>query len=876
MFKSYRDKLRLKDGDAAELDVNYGQTISVVWSFILTATVVGIYFLVYLNWVSLPTGLTTTDEASNPGRFIAQVAKENLAILTSQGPRVGGSPNNEIFTVDFLQSTVEHIASRANSVHHFEILVQKQDGDSFFNYSTYPMTSVFQGIQNVLVKVTPAGAPEPENYLMLSSHFDSVPQSPGAGDDGTMTVVMLEILRQLSLDSNAYRHGIVFVFNGFEENALQGAAAFILHPWWDRVRAFINMDVAANGGREIMFQAGPDFSFFMEYYRDHVPNPFCTAAAEELFQADLVPSETDFYVYTNFGGRPGMDFAHATWGYLYHTGYDALDTIPLETLQHTGDNVLALVRGLANAPELDDIDNYEGNKAVFFDFLNWFLVFYPAWAGIVINSVMAALGLGLIFGSFAIMAQDAGVSYGRVVAQFFINFGVQLLSIAVGAGFTILMAVILNAAGGSMSWFTESWLIFGLYMCPFLICTVLGPVLLIRFYKIDDVLLQTRINLFMFAQQLIFIVILVVMTAMSIRSAYIFVIVVIFFNVSTIVNMIVRFRNFHWIYIHLIGQILPIAYYSSFSLTTFSTFIPMQNRGNAESNPEFLIALFAVVVILMMSSFLTPLISMMRRPFFYFGAIVIFWIITIIVSVTSVGFPYRAETSPQRYYVFHIERNFYEPNGTMRHSDTHFYIHPQDVHTPDYIMDVVPEMQRATQLGDECDRELYCGIPFYQNTFHARRNVAWWLPANTRPTFPTPIKFEFLGRQSASPSTTRYDFSVEGPDHMSFYVSPIQPNKLVQWSFSKELPRSGYPWNGQDVHFVNYVHGIDDAPYRFWVLIEHAVDKPVDELTFHLNVVGQYMHHEEYRTAEFQQFVNNFPDFAHVVAYPSYLESWLF
>lgn len=156
----------------------------------------------------------------------------------------------------------------------------------------------------------------------------------------------------------------------------------------------------------------------------------------------------------------------------------------------------------------------------------------------------------------------------------------------------------------------------------------------------------------MFAQQLIFVIILIVMTAMSIRSAYMFVIVVIFFNASTIVNMIVRFRSFHWIYIHLIGQILPIAYYSSFSLTTFSTFIPMQNRGSAESNPEFLIALFAVVVILMMSSFLTPLIAMMRRPFFYFGAIGIFWIITIIVSVTSVGFPYRAETSPQRYYVF--------------------------------------------------------------------------------------------------------------------------------------------------------------------------------------------------------------------------------
>ncbi|XP_058834185.1 endoplasmic reticulum metallopeptidase 1-like [Topomyia yanbarensis] len=876
MFRSYRDKLRLKADRAAETDENYGLTISIVWSFIITAIVIGIYFLVYLNWSSLPTGLTIAEEQANPGRFIAQVAKNNLAVLTSNGPRVGGSANNEIFTVNFLRSTIEAIIAKANPVHKFELEVQQQDGYMYLDYTVYPQTSVYQGIQNVVVKVTPAGSPEPQNYLMLSSHFDSVPQSPGAGDDGTMTVVMLEILRQISMDTTPYQHGIVFVFNSPEENTLQGAHAFMAHHrWWENVRAFINMDVAANGGREIMFQAGPKFSFLMEYYRDHVPHPFCTAIAEEMFQADLVPSETDFYVYSKMGGKPGMDFAHSTWGYLYHTAYDALDTIPLESLQHTGDNVLSLVRALAKAPELSDIDNYKGSKAIFFDFLNWFLVYYPDWAGILINSLMAALGLGLIGGSLWIMSRNSDVSFGRMMCQFSVNLGVQLLSIGVGIGFSMLMAVIIHAAGGAMFWFTEAWLIFGIYMCPFLICTILGPVLLVRFYKIDDILLHTRILLFIFAQQLIYIIILIVMTAMAVRSAYVFVIVVIFVNVSTIVNMIIRFKNFHWIYIHLIGQIFPIAYYSSLSLTMFSTFIPMQNRGSAETNPEIMIGLSGVLIILLISTFLTPFIAMMRKPFIYFGVVVLFWIICIIVMVTSVGFPYRAETSPQRYYVFHIERNFYNYNNQLRRSDSHFYIHPQDVHTPGYIMDIVPEMQRATQLGEECDRELYCGIPFYQNQFHARRNVAWWLTAG-RPNLPTPVAFQFVSEERILPNVTRYDFTVQGTDHMSFYVSPIQPNKLLEWSFSEMVPRSGYPWNGQDVHFINYVHGIDDSPYSFWVLIEHEGEKPTNEPSFHLNIVAQYMHHEEFRTAEFKQFIDNFPDYAHVVAYPSYLESRVF
>lgn len=41
-------------------------------------------------------------------------------------------------------------------------------------------------------------------------------------------------------------------------------------------------------------------------------------------------------------------------GFVYHTKYDLIDVIPRESLQNTGDNVLGLVRGLANATELHD------------------------------------------------------------------------------------------------------------------------------------------------------------------------------------------------------------------------------------------------------------------------------------------------------------------------------------------------------------------------------------------------------------------------------------------------------------------------------------------------------------------------------------------
>lgn len=52
----------------------------------------------------------------------------------------------------------------------------------------------------------------------------------------------------------------------------------------------------------------------------------------------------------------GMDFAHVMNGYRYHTKYDHIDYLPPKVLQRTGDNILALVRRMANADELINPD----------------------------------------------------------------------------------------------------------------------------------------------------------------------------------------------------------------------------------------------------------------------------------------------------------------------------------------------------------------------------------------------------------------------------------------------------------------------------------------------------------------------------------------
>lgn len=65
-----------------------------------------------------------------------------------------------------------------------------------------------------------------------------------------------------------------------------------------------------------------------------------------------------------------MDFAHVMYGYRYHTKYDHIDYIPTEVLQRTGDNILSLVKTIANSDELANTE-----VTVSAQVKNWFIKF---------------------------------------------------------------------------------------------------------------------------------------------------------------------------------------------------------------------------------------------------------------------------------------------------------------------------------------------------------------------------------------------------------------------------------------------------------------------------------------------------------------------
>ena len=116
---------------------------------------------------------------------------------------------------------------------------------------------------------------------------------------------------------------------------------------------------------------------------------------EEIFQIGLIPSDTDYRVFRDFLKIPGLDFAFIKNGWVYHTKFDSIDSIPLGSIQHMGANVLALTQYLGNI-DFTDL-KYTDTKMVFCDVFGFFMFVYSEATGIVINVLVSLVTLVLIW-----------------------------------------------------------------------------------------------------------------------------------------------------------------------------------------------------------------------------------------------------------------------------------------------------------------------------------------------------------------------------------------------------------------------------------------------------------------------------------------------
>jgi len=803
---------------------------------LIMGVVIGSCFLAKFPHGILPEPIMTTADLDI---FVAGNARFTLDKLTSFGPRRAGSVANEVTAVNLMLTQLEDM--NIESSNNISITYEKQtvSGECELN----GWKTQYVDVQNIVVRLS-----EHKNNstaLLVNCHFDSVMQGPGASDDMINCAVMMEVIRVIvNSQTVKLEQDVIFLFNGAEESGLLGSHGFVTqHKWAGDVKALINLEAVGSGGKELLFQSTS--KQLMDAYIASCPHPFANIIAQEVFQSGILPSDTDFRIFRDFGNITGLDFAFIESGYVYHTIYDTSARIPDGSLQYAGDNLLSLVVHLASSKTLDgDTDN---SDLVFFDMFGLFMVSYPSWVGILINIIVILIAImALIVDIFVFARKWEFTKKECMKAMLFFSL-TEIIIISSSLGFSSLTGYVLGKAGLSMAWFTNQSTAILLYSVPtvaltFIILSVANHV----FISGSEYDIISEIFYF-HTVSMIHCLILFVLTCAEIGSSFLFAFPL-FFNMiwwSTVRPLHRKYNHFvQWIFYitYLLLQIIPIMMWYYVVHTFLTVFIPILGRFGTSKNPDIMLGVLISLVTIIIIQFILPIVLLIPKKLSFSLLLILAFILSIIViSSSCIGFPYSADfthPSPKRLTILHTNRTFYDQNGEINRTDSGYLTIHEDYQWPTSIETSVPEYTTAHWVdGKDCQFKLGCGFPQWRPGMEAALGNVWVNGSSPQiPTESPEVKLCVISDSVKCDNThCNITMEIDGPNEITLLMKPYPNVKLIKPLY---LNNWGVMDN-RDILGKQFVRGLNPGPIRFTISVSGWT---TGESLMDASVTGNFVH----------------------------------
>ncbi len=295
--------------------------------------------------------------AAPVGAFSAARARQHLAWLTAQPRPVGSARLAEVRRELLARLTELGVSPEVQTTE----LLRAQGA---------PGAVVAATVHNVLARLP---GTEGHHAVLVVGHYDSVPSGPGAADNGAAVAAMLEALRALRTEPPP-RHDVLFLFTDAEEAGLLGAEGFLQHPLFAKVAVTLNFEARGTRGPSLLFETTGPQGWLIQRFREVAPHPMGNSLAGELYP--YLSADTDLSIFRQ-AGLAGMNFAFIEGLIHYHTWLDTPEQLDDGSLQHHGENLLALTRALADG----ETPPREAQGLVYFNPVGDWLVAYPrAWA----------------------------------------------------------------------------------------------------------------------------------------------------------------------------------------------------------------------------------------------------------------------------------------------------------------------------------------------------------------------------------------------------------------------------------------------------------------------------------------------------------------
>jgi len=602
---------------------------------------------------------------------------------------------------------------------------------------------------------------------------------------------------------------------------------------------------------------GPNAPWLARLYRDAVPRPHTNAIAEEVFQSGIIPSDTDYRIYRDYGEVPGIDMAWFENGYVYHTHRDAPDQITAGSLQHTGENVLALIRAFAALPTLGTApDGAGGEGQVFFDIFGSFMVLYSRRTAFWVNSAVMVLAMAVHFWPVTSRPREAQ----RMLHGLRVFGSAFLLGIAAPTASGLLF----SCCGLSMRWYGHPWLLLGIYVLPSLLAHYWY---LWRYGQQHDELPAAAERRFSKSVAVFWTVFLALCTAFNLAAGYVA-------CWSLVFPMLVRaFGPVSGPRLQpgglarrlVVGELVPAAM-TAWSLIrpVLAMFVPLMGRSGTEIDPNLLLGVIIGICTMLVSVSTSSILfyaldpeptrhsdgapTLPRRLLFAGLAL---WAATVAFSHVAAA-PYTEEPPRlKRLFLQHVIRTIH--GNETKPGSGEFPITFRDsgvwVNVMDYSgIDPIREIPEFADLEVARHEGVYGGWPWmlplssllphswylkdlHLHTFveksaqtftydaqlaHVHVNVedVTTLTVHNQTVWPLP--------GSAGRQTRLIHFTATGPDHMTLYGQPCNAGgktAITRWSFSKRAPQLN---RHKGEYFIYLGGGTGLQTWNAWIELEEG------------------------------------------------------
>ncbi len=277
-------------------------------------------------------------------------------------------------------------------------------------------------VENVVARLAGSSG---ERALLLMAHYDSQPQTFGAGDDASGVAVILEAVRA-RLAAGPLEQDLVVAITDAEEIGLVGARAFVeRHRWYRGADLVLNFEARGRRGVAILFETTAGSLDLIDAFGRLAPYPTANSLAWEVYRR--MPNDTDFSIVKRAGGR-GLNFAFIGGHTAYHSALDHPDLLDRRTVQQEGANALALL----TAFDRGELPGVSAANGVYFNpiGIRWLVVWHERSAGRLAWLLLLA---GLVVVGIELRAGET--TAGRAV----LLWGRLLLAIVLAAGASYLI-----------------------------------------------------------------------------------------------------------------------------------------------------------------------------------------------------------------------------------------------------------------------------------------------------------------------------------------------------------------------------------------------------------------------------------------------------